>query len=93
MSDLAGEELDLLLGKLNTIRAAEGKADAPFEIHVISLDAYTPDGVKRLEDKGITDVIVGFRVPYVLGPDTQPLAQKIDYLRQFADNVIAKVNP
>ena len=47
--------------------------------------------MKRLEDKGITDVIVGFRVPYILGPDTEPLSDKVDALRRYADNVIAKV--
>ena len=86
-------ELDLLLDKLAKTRAAEGVADKPFEIHVISYGAYTPDGVKRLEDKGITDVIVGFRVPYVKGPDTEPLTRKVEHLERFAESVIAKVNP
>ncbi len=56
------------------------------------MDAYTVDGCKRLEDKGITDVIVGFRLPYVMGQDTEPLQTKIDHLNWYADNVIAKVN-
>ena len=42
----------------------------PFEIHVISMDASAVDGIKRLEDKGVTDVIVGFRIPYIMGRDT-----------------------
>ena len=87
----SGDELDALLDKIADIRKAEGKLNDPFEIHVISLDAYTVDGVKRLEDKGITDVIVGFRVPYSKGPDTEPLQKKIDHLNWYADNVIAKV--
>ena len=29
--------------------------------------------MKRLEDQGVTDCIVGFRVPYIKGPDTEPL--------------------
>jgi probable F420-dependent oxidoreductase len=86
------EELDALLKKINDIRTAEGLTGKPFEIHVISLDAYTIDGIKRLEDRGITDVIVGFRIPYILGPDTQPITEKIDHLNRYADNVIAKVN-
>jgi probable F420-dependent oxidoreductase len=85
-----GDDLDALLATLNRIRDAEGKADGPFEIHVISPDAYTPDGVKRLEDKGVTDVIVGFRMPYAKGPDTEPLAEKIEHLERFAETVIAK---
>jgi len=88
-----GEELDALLDKLAGIRRAEGTADQPFEIHVISLDAYTADGVKRLEDRGVTDVIVGFRLPYILGPDTEPLADKIAHLERYAERIITKVNP
>src|SRR5512139_3774604 len=88
----APEELDALLARLAAIRAEEGTADRPFEIHVISLDAYSVDGVKRLEDKGVTDVIVGFRVPYIKGPDTEPLDKKIEKLERFAESVISKVN-
>jgi probable F420-dependent oxidoreductase len=86
------EELDALLGRIDEIRKAEGLADRPFEVHVISLDAYTPDGVKRLEDRGVTDVIVGFRIPYIVGPDTEPLDRKIEHLRRYADSVITRVN-
>lgn len=86
------EELDALLDKIQDIRKGEGKLNDPFEIHVISYDAYTPDGCKRLEDKGITDVIVGFRIPYIIGNDTEPLQKKIDNLNMFADSVISKVN-
>jgi probable F420-dependent oxidoreductase len=85
------EELDALLARIADIRRAEGLADTPFEIHVISLDAYTVDGVKRLEDRGVTDVIVGFRLPYIVGPDTEPLERKIEHLNRYAENVIAKV--
>ncbi len=86
------EELDTLLDKIAALRTAEGKEDDPFEIHVISMDAYAVDGCKRLEDKGITDVIVGFRLPYIVGDDDQPLQKKIDHLNWYGENVIAKVN-
>ena len=86
------EELDALLAKIEDIRTAEGLTDKPFEIHVISLDAYTIDGIKRLEDRGVTDVIVGFRIPYIIGPDTEPLSQKIEHMNRYAESVIAKVN-
>jgi probable F420-dependent oxidoreductase len=85
------EELDALLDRLAKLRAAEGLTDKPFEVHVISMDAYSPDGIKRLEDKGVTDVIVGFRVPYVTGADTEPLEKKVAHLERFAETVIAKV--
>jgi probable F420-dependent oxidoreductase len=88
-----GDPADLprLLARLAELRAASpDRAGAPFEVHVISMDAYTADGVRRLEEAGVTDVIIGFRWPYVTGPDTEPLARKIDSLRRFADDVIAK---
>jgi alkanesulfonate monooxygenase SsuD/methylene tetrahydromethanopterin reductase-like flavin-dependent oxidoreductase (luciferase family) len=84
------EELDHLLARLNQLREEEGKS-GPFEIHVISADAYTLDGIKRLEDKGVTDVIVGFRIPYITGPDTEPLETKIRNLEAFAEKVMSKV--
>lgn len=85
-----GEELDRLLVRLAEIRKEEGDTRADFEVHVISYDAYTLDGVKRLEDKGVTDCIVGFRVPYIKGPDAEPLETKIKHLEGYAENIIAK---
>jgi alkanesulfonate monooxygenase SsuD/methylene tetrahydromethanopterin reductase-like flavin-dependent oxidoreductase (luciferase family) len=84
-------ELDGLLKRLNAIRDDEGRT-GPFEIHVISADAFTLDGIKRLEDKGVTDVIVGFRLPYITGPDTEPLDTKIRHIEKFAEKVIAKAS-
>lgn len=89
-----GDPADLprLLARLGELRSQSSDgAGRPFEVHVISADAYTVDGVRRLEDLGVTDVIVGFRWPYASGPDTEPLGRKIDNLRRFADNVIAKI--
>jgi probable F420-dependent oxidoreductase len=83
-------ELPGLLARLAELRAEAGRSSDSFETHVISLDAFTLDGVRRLEDQGVTDVIVGFRWPYVTGPDTEPLQTKIDSLRRFADTVITK---
>jgi probable F420-dependent oxidoreductase len=84
-------DLPGLLARLAALRAEYGTAGRPFEVHVISMDAYSADGVRRLEDAGVTDVIVGFRWPYHVGPDTEDLQPKVDKLRRFADDVIAKV--
>jgi probable F420-dependent oxidoreductase len=88
-----GDPADLpgLLARLAGLRREEGTAGRPFEVHVISMDAYTVDGVRRLEEHGVTDVIVGFRWPYEVGQDHEPLASKLGKLRRFADDVIAKV--
>jgi probable F420-dependent oxidoreductase len=83
-------DLDSALARLRELRREYGREREPFEIHVISLDAYTLDGIRRLEDKGVSDAIVGFRNPYQGGD--QPLQQKIDALKAFADGVIAKAS-
>lgn len=84
------EELRRCLTRLAELRAESGRAGEPFEIHVVSLDGFTLDGVRRLEDLGVTDVIVGFRNAYTTEPDTQSLDEKIALLRRFADQVIAR---
>src|SRR5580700_8849725 len=88
--DLA--ELPALLSRLAEHRRAAGTDHRPFELHVISADAYTVDGVRRLADQGVTDVITGFRWPDHTGPDSEPLADKLTKLRRFADTVIARVS-
>ncbi len=90
-----GDPADLpgLLTRLAGFRREEGTAERPFEVHVISAEAYTVDGVRRLAEAGVTDLIVGFRWPYVTGPDTEPLELKLKLasLRRFADTIIAQV--
>lgn len=82
------EALDVLLARLGALRRDAGRESLPFEVHVISARAYSRDGLARLEDRGVTDVIVGFRDVY-REPDW-PLAQKIDALRRYADEIIAR---
>jgi probable F420-dependent oxidoreductase len=84
------DDLGQMLRRLTELRRRYGREQAAFEIHVISLDAYTVDGVRRLEDLGVTDVIVGFRDVYHEKRDSMNLQQKIDALRRYADEVIAK---
>jgi hypothetical protein len=86
-----GEDLGELVAEIAKLRAEYGREKEPFEVHAISLDAYTPDGIKRMEDMGITDAIVGFRNAYSKEQDTQSLEQKLTALRGFAESVIAKV--
>ena len=87
----AGGDQTLLEGYLQRLqqwRVEYGRDRLPFENHVISFDGFTVDGVRKLADLGVTDVIVGFRNVY--DRDTTPLQKKIDALRLYADHVIAK---
>ena len=51
---------------------------------------FSPDMIKRMEDLGITDMPVAFRNLYAVEEDSQPLQDKIDAMRHFADTVIAR---
>jgi probable F420-dependent oxidoreductase len=84
------EDLPGLLARLTELRREYGTLDKDFEIHVISLDAYSADGIEKLEALGVTGVIVGFRYPYDVGPDTETLQTKVDNLQRFSEDVIAK---
>ena len=94
-----GDPADLpgLLARLAELRRQFPRAEVDrsprgFEIHVMSADAYTVDGIRRLAEMGVTDVIIGFRWPYTVGPDTEPLSREIANLRRYADDVIARVS-
>jgi hypothetical protein len=55
------------------------------------MGGYSADGCKRLEELGVTDVIIGFRNAYQMEQDTETLQQKVDAMKWFADSVIAEV--
>ena len=82
------DELAATLAHLHDLRADSPKAGEPFELHVLSLEAYTADGCRRLEELGVTDVIVGFRDPYHRRQDDETLQVKVDALERFAETVI-----
>jgi alkanesulfonate monooxygenase SsuD/methylene tetrahydromethanopterin reductase-like flavin-dependent oxidoreductase (luciferase family) len=82
------ETLERLLGRLKQLRVECGRDREPFEIHVVSAGDCTVDAVRRLQDLGVTDVIALLRDPYEA--DTLSVERKIDMLRRFADEVIAK---
>jgi len=79
------------IGRLAELRREYGRDHLPFRILLGSVQGFDPEGVKRLEDQGVTDLYVGFRDPYVAGPDTQSLDEKLAAMRWYADTVIAKV--
>jgi probable F420-dependent oxidoreductase len=84
------EELSRMMTVIDESRVTHDRADAPFEVHAISMEAYTPEGVERLEATGVTDAIVGFRDAYQPGPDPQTLEEKIGAMQWYADEIISK---
>jgi probable F420-dependent oxidoreductase len=88
----AGGEEDELIGmlaRIHELRREAGRENEPFEVHAIAMAGFTVDGAKRLEDLGVTDLIVTFRNLYEA--DTQSLEEKLGVLSDFADNVVSKV--
>lgn len=84
------DQLQTMIGKMQQYRREYGREHVPFDIQAMTAEAYTPDGIKRLEDLGVTEVLVGFRNAYAGGPDNRTLEQMIGELKHYADNVIAK---
>ena len=85
------DELDPLLARLQEIRKAEGLQDEAFDIHVISMDAFSLDGIRRLEEKGVTGVFVGFRNVYDPSTANMPVEEKLTAIDYFADSVISRL--
>ena len=84
------DTLKPLIEKLHNFRKEFGTDHKPFEIHAITADAFNVDGVKRLEEIGVTECIVGFRNTYAGEADDKSIEQKIGILRWFADTIISK---
>ena len=84
------EALAASVAEIEQYRKEYGREKVPFEYQSMSAEAFSVDGVKKLEDLGIHEAIVAFRNPYEAKPDTQTLDEKIGLLRWFSDNVIQK---
>lgn len=87
-----GDSSDLarMIARIKELRVEYGRDHLPFDIRVISSDAYSADGIARLEQLGVTHAIVGFRNAYAMEQDTQTLQQKIDAAKKYADRFIRR---
>ena len=61
-----------------------------YQFQVMGEAAYSPDGIKQLEDLGATEVIVAFRNTYEGGPDKRTLEGMIAEINWYAEEVINK---
>jgi len=84
-------EMEKMIARIHQLRREYGRDRLPFEIHVISFDGYTVDGVKKLEEMGVTDVIVGFRNAYQMEQDTETVDQKVAAINWYSNEIIAKL--
>jgi alkanesulfonate monooxygenase SsuD/methylene tetrahydromethanopterin reductase-like flavin-dependent oxidoreductase (luciferase family) len=82
------ETLRTLIGQLNELRAQQGTDKrSDYEIHAYDKDAQTLDDFRRLRDLGVTDICA---TPWNVYQPTLSLQDKLDNLRRFGDEVIAK---
>ena len=84
-ADLA--QLQAYISRIRQLREEYGTADRPFRVYTTGQDAFTPDGIARLEEIGVTDVVIGFRNVYEMEPD-KPLEEKIAMLQWYAGEFI-----
>jgi len=92
----AGDTIEGVTEKLARIddhRAEYGRTSEPFDVYATTMESFSADGVKRLEDLGVTHTSGGFSGfnPYGAEADSESLQDKIDAFNRYADEVIAKV--
>ncbi|MEH6584458.1 MAG: TIGR03619 family F420-dependent LLM class oxidoreductase [Halioglobus sp.] len=81
------EELSVYLQRINVLREEYGTADRPFKVFTTGADAFSNEGIAKLEAVGVTDVVIGFRNVYEMEPD-KPLAEKIEQLQWYAETFV-----
>jgi len=83
-------ELRDIAATLRRFRAEAGLAEQPFAIVAACADAFDSDGIRRLGEIGVTHYATAPWIFY--GGSWDSLPDKVDGLRRFADDVIAKVS-
>jgi probable F420-dependent oxidoreductase len=85
------EQLASMLTRLSALRVEHGRDHLPFEVHATTEDSFSPAGVRRLEEMGVTHTAGGFGRfnPYGREADPESLREKIDNLRRYADDVMS----
>ncbi len=89
ISDIHGvDEIREIVAKLRAYRAEYGREHEPLEVLASCSDAVDVDGYRRLEDAGATTLQT---MPWLFyGGPTDDLARKVEGLRRFGEDVIAK---
>jgi len=90
LSDLqTTEHIAECIEKVRGFRAEQGRPGEPFDVMASASDAFELNGYRRLEELGVTHIMT---MPWMLyGGPTEDLQQKIDGIRRYADEVIAKM--
>ena len=92
----AGDTIEGLtekLAKIDDFRREYGTTGKRFDVYATTVESFSADGIRRLEDLGVTHTSGGFSGfnPYGAEADAETLQQKIDALNRYADEVINRV--
>lgn len=82
-------DLVAMIKKLSSFRGDYERV-SDFRIFESDMGKVNYDDVRRKEDAGVTDLIVYFRNIYGIEEDHEPVSEKIDRFKRFADEVIAR---
>jgi probable F420-dependent oxidoreductase len=85
------DELSPMIARLHELRKEHQRDQLPFRIHCTGAEAFTTEGVSRLEGIGVDQVYLGFHNIYGGKKDERSLQQKIDQINGYADAIISKV--
>ena len=83
------EENRSMIETINRLRAEYGNQDKPFEIHAGVMDYNDTDAMRRMVDIGATHI---FTAPWDVYNPLASLQDKLDAVKRFGDNVIAKLS-
>ena len=81
------QQLEAYIKRINQLREEYGTSEKPFRVFTTGQDAFTNEGIARLEEIGVTDVVIAFRNVYEMEPD-KPLDEKIAMLNWYAGEFI-----
>jgi len=80
-------QLEAYIRRINQLREEYGTSGRPFRVFTTGQDAFSKEGIRALEEIGVTDVVIAFRNIYEMEPD-KPLPEKIAMLRWYAGEFI-----
>ena len=82
------EEISGVVPRLEALRAEYGRADVPFEIKALCVDAFDLDGFRRMEEIGVTDAVV---CPWYFRPgDVNALDHQVDAVTWFGEEMVSQ---
>lgn len=89
---LPDDQLSAVIARMRAVRAQHGRTGR-FDVYATTMDSFAPGGIAKLEELGVTHTMGGFTRfdPYGREADHESLAEKIDALRRYGDEVIARV--